>query len=313
MLKNKIFTILPYWLICLTLILAVRITVQLYATDYVSVEIKPTPQVLGESISLRGDFLPKPADLSATADVNLTSIGAKSFLVFDAESGKILLEQNSRQKLPIASLTKLMTALVAYQNADLNKSFNVSPASVLKVSPYLGLKAKDSVKALDIFNAMIIGSCNDAAKALANYVATVIGGDFVDLMNNQAKNLGMENTEFSNPMGFDSPRNYSTAEDLKKLILQTQKLSVFEDLGRRINYAFVSDNNIPYKTVATNKLITSHTDIVAIKTGYTNEAHGAMATKNLINGHQIVILVLESPNRESDTLKLKSLVEQNFR
>jgi D-alanyl-D-alanine carboxypeptidase len=205
-----------------------------------------------------------------------------------------------------------MTGLAAYQNSNLNQFFTITPRDVLNVSPFLGLKIGDSVKVLDIFNAMLVGSCNDAAKTLADYVAKTTGLNFVDLMNNQAKILKMGDTRFSNPMGFDSRNNFSTAEDLKKLILAVQKFSVFNDLGRRTGYEFVSGSQVSYKTLTTNKLILTHPDIAAIKTGYTNEAHGSMAAKFDYAQHQIVTLVLDSQNREADTLKLKSIIEQGF-
>jgi serine-type D-Ala-D-Ala carboxypeptidase (penicillin-binding protein 5/6) len=159
---------------------------------------------------------------------------------------------------------------------------------------------------------MLIGSCNDAALALANYASHASGSDFVDLMNKQAQILRMQNSKFSNPMGFDSDGNYSTAGDLKLLISAIEQLSAFTDLGRRGSYSFSGSLNKTYYTRSTNSLIKNHSDIQAIKTGFTNEAHGAMATKFDIGSHQIVILVLDSQNRESDTLKLKAAVTESF-
>ena len=111
---------------------------------------------------------------------------------------------------------------------------------------------------------------------------------------------------------FDSLYNYSTAQDLKTLIMTTQKLSVFADLGRRTEYDFTGVSDKTYTTTSTNVLLKNHSDIQAIKTGYTDGAKGAMATKINVHGHDVVILVLDSQNRESDTLKLKSLLEESF-
>jgi D-alanyl-D-alanine carboxypeptidase (penicillin-binding protein 5/6) len=183
---------------------------------------------------------------------------------------------------------------------------------VLKISPDLNLRLGDQVKASDIFNAMLIGSNNDAAVTLADFTSRTTGENFVDMMNHEAESLSMINTHFANPMGFDSPNNYSTAEDLKILISQVENLSSFTSLGRETSYKFTSDDGVNYKTVSTNKLLASHPDIEAIKTGYTEQAQGAMATKFNLGTRQVVILVLDSQNREGDTLTLKQQIETNF-
>jgi serine-type D-Ala-D-Ala carboxypeptidase (penicillin-binding protein 5/6) len=315
MLKIKILKILPYWLICLLIICAAQ-TAGAYF-NLTSKKIPPEqsgmPQVLGESTSIRGQQLPQTEPpINQINGPDTSGVEAKSFLVFDLSTGQELLEKNSDQKFSIASLTKLLTGLVAYQNLDLNQDFTITGQDILKVSPDLDFTVGDSVKASDIFDSMIIGSCNDAALALGNYVSQVTGQNFVSLMNREAQSLGMQDSHFANPMGFDSPDNYSTAEDLKKLITATQQLAVFKNLGRRTDYQFSSNSGNIYSTVATDTLIKSHSDIQAIKTGYTNEAGGAMATKIDIGGREIVILVLDSANREEDTLKLKSIVSNSF-
>ncbi len=274
------------------------------------------PQVLGASTQAlrltRGSDQKQVNAVSQINNPDLSAVSAQSYLVFDLSSGQELLAKNPNQKLAIASLTKLMTALTTYNNLNLNQTFIISKQDTLSIAPDLGLTPGDQVKALDIFNAMLIGSCNDAALALADFTSQASGANFVLLMNRQAAGLGMSNSNFSNPMGFDSSNNYSTAEDLKLLITATQQLSAFTDLGRRIGYEFTGKGGKNYSTVATNTLIKNYPDIQAIKTGFTNEANGAMATKVEIGGHQIVILVLDSQNRESDTLKLKSAVESSF-
>jgi D-alanyl-D-alanine carboxypeptidase (penicillin-binding protein 5/6) len=131
-------------------------------------------------------------------------------------------------------------------------------------------------------------------------------------MNDTAKEIGMNNSNFSNPMGFDSRNNYSTAEDLKILITETEKLAIFNNLGRRTSYSFSGSNQKTYTAYATNKLIKNHPDIQAIKTGFTESAGGAMATKITLGSRDIAILVLNSQNREGDTLKIKQQLENSF-
>jgi len=313
--KRKIIKSLPYWLIFLLLIVSIQTAAFLYSLNSGNNQFG-SPQVLGASTAIpgviRGADESKAKTISQTKNPDLSSISAQSFLVFDLDSGQELLAKNSGQRLAIASLTKLMTALTAYNNSNLNQSFKISNRDALNVKPDLGLINGDEVKAVDIFNSMLIGSCNDAALALADFTSQATGENFIELMNRQAIALGMANSNFSNPMGFDSGGNYSTAQDLKFLITATQRLSAFTDLGRRTSYTFTGAEGKTYFAVATNALIKTHPDIQAIKTGYTNEAGGAMATKVGFGNHQIVILVLDSQNRESDTLKLKAAVQSSF-
>lgn len=243
---------------------------------------------------------------------NLNGISAKSFLVFDLATGQNLMEKNGNSKLAIASLTKLVTGLTAYENSDFNKSLLVSSKDIINVRPTLGLKPGDEVNALDVFDSMLVGSCNDAAQALANFTAGQTGKNFVELMNTEAKNLGMNDSEFSNPLGFDSQNNYSTAEDLKILIEAAEKLAVFKNLGRRAAYSFSGGAGKTYYASATNKLLAAHPEIQAIKTGYTQAAGEAMATKVEVGSRQVVIIVLDSLNREADTLRLEQILQNNF-
>ncbi|MDR3642976.1 MAG: hypothetical protein P4L74_05115 [Candidatus Doudnabacteria bacterium] len=313
MIKVKLLKIAPYWLIALVFVIALQMGTFLFfsSPNITTADIQPAiPEVLGATTSLRGEIPSKTSELELFSAPDPSAVKAKSFVVFDLDTGTTLFGKNTGQRLQIASLTKLMTAFVTYQTTGLNQSFIVGQNDTLNVSPDLGLKAGDTVKTADVFDAMLIGSCNDAAKALAGYVSRTTGENFIDLMNRQALNFGMNNTKFSNPMGFDSVNNYSTADDLKLLIAATQKLSAFTSLGRRNGFQFTSGEGNIYTATATNKLLQTHPNINAIKTGYTNEAHGAMATEVLENGHRVAILVLDSKNREGDTLDLKDQLEK---
>ncbi len=299
------------------LLLVLIQTTAILSTQDIALSQTYKPEVLGASTAVPAPIINKPKDnpqtsIIQTKNPDLSDVSAQSFLVFDLDSGQELLSKNPTQKLAIASLTKLMTALAAYNNSNLNKTFAITSKNILNVKPDLGLAIGDEVKALDVFNSMLIGSCNDAAKALADFTSQSSGSNFVDLMNGQAAVLGMVNSSFSNPMGFDNSDNYSTAEDLKLLITNTQHFTDFTDLGRMTGYKFSGALGKIYSATATNLLIKNHPDIQAVKTGFTNEANGAMATKVAIGGHQIIILVLDSQNREGDTLKLKSAVETSF-
>jgi D-alanyl-D-alanine carboxypeptidase len=225
-------------------------------------------------------------------------------LIADAKTGQVMAEKKADDKQYVASLTKLLTALVAYQKTDLNRSVVVTADDVFSVSPVLDLTPGDEVTLLDLFNAMIVGSCNDAALALANHTADAAGQSFVTLMNDMAKQLGMNDSHFSNPLGFDSPGNYSTARDLLKLVLETQNFSAFTQLGKKTEYKFQSSLGNNYTAIATDKLVGKYPEIYAIKTGYTAGAGQAMITKIIKGDSSFFIIILGSKDREADTLKI---------
>ncbi len=313
-LKTKIKTIIPLWGIGLGLCIAILMVSKIWETrpqvtlTQAWANNEASPQVLGDFVDLRGQPLPQPSSPILISTLDDTKISAESFLIADQDTGVIISEKNSEKKEYVASLTKLLTALITYKQTDINSKITVSQKDLFNVSPVLKLKLGDSIKLLDLFGAMIVGSSNDAALALANHTEEISDKNFVEMMNNLALSLGMNNSHFSNPLGFDSPNNYSTAKDLLKLVMETQKFSVFTELGKKTQYEFFSDSNERYVTKATDKLIGKDPEISAIKTGYTKGAGQAMVTKATKNGHNIIIIVLNSSDREGDTLKLKSQI-----
>ncbi len=277
--------------------------------------LKNEGQVLGASIDARGELPIEERlkfELPALPEKLLQKVNAESYIVFDLDSGQVLAEKNSKEQLPIASLTKLMTGYVAYLNLDFSKICKTFPKKYWQVGPFLNLEYGDEVKSGDLFESMLVGSANDAAFALAQCFESKTDLDFVNEMNAQAKILNMENTSYSNPAGFDSVNNFSSAEDLKNLISKVFKIPVFNNLSRKTSYSFESENKNFYKVQATNKLIDKYSDILAVKTGYTKSSLGSMATVVEVMGKQIVVIVLDTETRESDTLKIRQAILEAF-
>ncbi len=246
-------------------------------------------------------------------ELNLAEVKAKSFLAFDEQTGYILALKNSDQPVAIASITKLMTGLVVYENVTSFKDVvDVSDKDKFDIDPVLGLKTGDRIEVGDLFYAMLVGSANDAALALANYVELNSENSFVDLMNETAKRIEMDDTHFSNPLGFDSEANYSTAADLQKLVQEVKQYQAFSLVGKDQSYAFSSTLGNQYSVKATNKLTKDNKDLYAIKTGFTNLAQGAMITEVKNNGDNFIIIVLDSSDREQDTLILAAEIKEKY-
>jgi serine-type D-Ala-D-Ala carboxypeptidase (penicillin-binding protein 5/6) len=259
--------------------------------------------------NLTSEFIEKTSSVNDSA---FTNVSAKAFLVYDEKSNQNLALKNQTLKLPIASLTKLLTALVVYKEVDLMDKVVISSSDKFAVEPSLNLKSGDTVLVRDLFDSMLIGSANDAGITLANFVEKKTGKNFVELMNLKAKELSMENSKFSNPIGFDSKDNFSTVDDLKKLVIETQKYSAFVSLGKKTGYTFSSEQNNSYSVKATNKLVFKHTEFESIKTGFTQESAGSLISKVENDSNKIVIIVIGSENREKDTLDIKNEIFKTF-
>jgi len=160
----------------------------------------------------------------------------------------------------------------------------------------------------DLFNSMLIGSANDAAQALGAYLTNAHSQPMISIMNETAQELGMDSTHYAGPIGFDSDQNYSTASDLKLLVEQVRSLPLLSALDRKESYSFVSETGHAYSIRATNTLLAGDPEIHAIKTGFTDEAKGAMITAVYHDNKKFVIIVLGSTQREQDTKLLKSQV-----
>lgn len=311
--KNKILSYIKFtvpFVFCIALILV-------FSQEPVknSQSPKNVGQVLGTS-TIRGnnDLISETKPLEKTRDSKLSAINANSFLVYDQATGKTLLEKNSNLELSIASLTKLLTALITYENLDLGSIVTVSLEDInVKDAPKLNLKVGEKVKIEDLFNSMLVGSNNDAALTLANQVVKKTGKPFRETMNEKALELGMQNSSFTNALGFDSQNNFSTAQDLQKLIDHVSKLAAFSNLGKTLVYEFKTEEGRIIKTKNTNKLLLNNPEIEAIKTGYTPNSKGSMAVKLKAFDRNIVIIVIGSTNREKDILSLKNLVLNDFR
>ncbi|HMR55293.1 MAG TPA: serine hydrolase [Candidatus Doudnabacteria bacterium] len=263
-------------------------------------------QILGASVSEQESIdnfvsfeLPEETDLG---------VRAASFMVSDLESGQIISGKQLDSSLPVASLTKLMTVWTVLKHTDPEEIVTIPDTRFETTSPSLGLSVGDKVKVKDLVTSALVGSSNDAASVLAYYVSEKVDLPFGELMNQEANNLGMKNSRFSNPMGFDSAANYSSAKDLLILVQKLYERNIFDSTSRAQSYSFQSELGKNYQTSATNKLISQFENIFAIKTGFTNLALGSMINIVKTNDQNYLIIVIGSPDREGDTLKLRQEV-----
>jgi len=238
--------------------------------------------------------------------INLSApiITGKSALAFDLSSGVILYSKNLDEKLPIASLTKLMTAIVVVKHAKFDDVVKVKTPGDQVTGSTIGLVAGENITVHNLLRAMLIPSSNDSALALAEYISGT-PEKFADLMNEEAKNLNLADTSYSNPVGWDSAQNYSNASDLIKIVQEFLKhKELAEIVGTKETVIGSQDNKFSHQLKTTNQLLLDDPRVIGIKTGFTSQAKGNLIIMANQNNNKIVTIVLGSDNREEDTRKL---------
>jgi len=273
-----------------------------YVPDYYFENINhrskfPAPQVLGAKTSkTEYPFLANTLEIPA--------ISAKAAIIIDKKSGKTLFELNKNLHLAPASTTKLMTALVSLDLYQLDDYLSVPYLCTLSESQKVGFTLDSKIRVRDLLIGLLVGSGGDSACSLS--IGKVSPNEFVDLMNKKAKDLGMENTQFTNPVGLDGA-HFSTAEDLYKLAVYATENEFIKNVVRikstEVPVLNPDGSSSKILIVNTNKLLWDVKGSVGIKTGKT-EAAGEVLIYEYANDKSdkdIVILVMGSQDRFLDT------------
>lgn len=226
-------------------------------------------------------------------------IEATSAIVIDVDTGKILFKKNIDQKLAMASITKIMTALVVLKYvSNLDEVVTVSEAASKLGGSQMYLLAGETITVENLLKGALINSANDAAMALAEYTTNNITS-FVDTMNQYAGRLGLMSTHFSNVYGADAENHYASAYDLARLTSHALQNETFKSIVS-VKEATVTDTSgrFIHKLHNTNKLIGEYINVIGVKTGTTEEAGASLVTAATGEIEQTVVTVLlNSPER----------------
>ena len=236
---------------------------------------------------------------------------AKSAIIMEASTGDILFEKNSYEKLPPASMTKIMTMLLIMENIENgNLSWDDEVTASENASSMGGsqifLEAGEVMSVKDMVKGIAIASGNDAAVAMAEKIAGT-EEEFVKLMNNRAKELGLENTNFKNVTGLEAENHYSSAHDMAVMARELIKHEkILEFTGTYEDY-LRENTDKKFWLVNTNKLVRFYQGVDGLKTGYTGEA-GYCLTSTMKRGNMRIITVVmnepDSATRNSETVKM---------
>ncbi|WP_067214547.1 D-alanyl-D-alanine carboxypeptidase family protein [Marinomonas gallaica] len=240
-------------------------------------------------------------------------LSANSYVLMDAYTGDVLVEHNSREELPPASLTKLMTAYIAeYElakgNISMNDQVTISETAWRMEGSRMFIREGTQVRLEDLMRGIIIQSGNDASVAVAEHIA---GGEaaFADLMNQHAKLLGMNNSHFVNSTGFPAEGHYSSALDIALLARAT--IVHFPQ-----NYELYSEKYFTYNDIRQpnrNKLLWRDKTVDGLKTGHTEAAGYCLAASAVRNGTRLIAVVMGTSSDEARAAETQKLLNYGFR
>jgi len=301
----------------------------------VNINKEKTQKQLQTILSKKSDLLTRATYQPIKKDnfTDLTVENAHAAIVFDAGSGTILWEKNATQKRSIASITKLITAMVVIDRVrDLDEVVTIPesvmyiegttvgcPTSVICDSEPFSVGEKVYLR--DLLRSMLIFSANDAATVLAIHIA---GSEerFADLMNARMKEIGAGNTNFCRPSGLELDENeelcYSSAYDIARAVahlLRHDKYDVLWDMMRTKETTFKSvDGAVEHELENTNRLVGELPNLVGAKTGFTPRAGYCLAltTSDISGEHNIVSIVLDDYHRFSDVQEMSTWAFDNY-
>jgi len=231
-----------------------------------------------------------------TVDNNLPktkmpNVNAAAAIVVDMDSGRVLYEKNAYSRRAIASTTKIMTAIVAIENGNLDDIVTVSKRAANTSGSTIDLKEGEQLTLKDMLYGLMLNSGNDAAIAIAEHIGGSVE-DFADMMNEKAKELGAKDTHFVTPHGLDTPGHYSTAYDMALITRYALTNPVFSSI------VCTKSSSIKGRQLYnTNEMLSIYPGANGVKTGYTGQAGRCLVTSSTRDNWRIVSVVLGCSTR----------------
>ncbi|TCO79822.1 D-alanyl-D-alanine carboxypeptidase family protein [Marinisporobacter balticus] len=228
-------------------------------------------------------------------------ISASSAIVMDVKTGRVLYKKNINEKKPMASTTKIMTALLALEKMDLNKIVKIPNNAVGIEGSSIYLKKDEKMKMKDLVYGLMLRSGNDSAVAIATTISGSVE-NFAQLMNKRSKEIGAKNTNFMNPNGLHHKEHYTTAYDLALITREALLNKNFHKIVK--TKLWVADRDGYKHFYNKNKILTQYDGGDGVKTGYTKAAGRCLVTSATRNGMQLICVVLNAPNWFNDSYGL---------
>ena len=249
----------------------------------------------------------------AFAEADEPKILADSAILVEASTGRIIYEKNSNTEREPASMTKMLTCLLALEKLDPLQAVNMTQAGVMAEDNTLSWTATDSVSARDMITAVMLVSENGGAIALADAVA---GNEieFAEMMNDKARAFGCKNSHFANPNGLPNPNHYSTAADMARIAVYCMKNPAFREIvgTRRTSIHWLYPKDKWSELNNTNELLGKFKGADGIKTGWTSAAGGCLAASAKRGEIELIAIIMHSPDHDTRFDDAANLLNYGF-
>lgn len=240
------------------------------------------------------------------------SVSAKSAVVMEVTTGRVLYQKDAHEKMPMASTTKIMTAIVAIENGNLDDTVEVGPNASGVEGSSIWLSVGEKMTLSDMLFGLMLASGNDAAVAIAEHVGGSVD-EFVDMMNKKAQEIGAYDTHFANPNGLPIENHYTTAYDLALISSYAMQNNMFREIVK------TQYKTLPWEGHEWNRVVKNKNKILwnyeggnGVKTGYTDDAGRCLSAAAEREGMQLVSVVLSAPDMFNDCMAMMDYGFENY-
>ena len=239
---------------------------------------------------------------------------AKSMIVLETQNNQIIYSKNENEKLPMASTTKIITAITVIDNcSNLDEIVKISKQATLVEGSSIYLKENEELTVRELLYGLMLQSGNDSATALALHVGKSIS-EFCEMMNATAKKCGATNTNFKNPHGLDEKDHYTTAKELAKITSYALKNDDFRDIVSCKKFITKERENTTKRILTNkNKLLNGLEGCVGVKTGYTSKAGRCLVSATLRDELELVCVVLNCGPMFEESANLLNMANKNYK
>lgn len=238
------------------------------------------------------------------------NVNARAAIAIDSKSKIVLYEKNAHTLIPMASTTKIMTALVAIKYGDLNKKFQISCKAAAIRGSTVGYRKGDMVTLRELLYGLMLRSGNDAAIAISEGIGGTVE-EFVKLMNEYANQIGLCSTHFESPHGLDSENHYCTAYDLALITIKARENKLFNEIVSAKDID-MKDSNFSRSYHNINKILWLLPNSTGVKTGFTAKAGKCLVSSVNFKDNDVIIVILNSTERWNETKKINDYINKNY-
>lgn len=260
----------------------------------------PRERIISAILLLAILFIVYSIIISSASDL---SVSAKAAALYEPSTDAFLFSKNADERLPMASTTKIMTALVAIENFPLEEKIEVSDSAIGIEGSSLYLKKGEILTMRELLVGLLLRSANDAAAAIAYAVCGGID-EFADLMNEKCQELGLKDTNFTNPHGLDNENHYTTAKELAIIASEALKNDFFKETVSKKSEKITNENGETRLISNHNKLLSLYEGAIGIKTGFTKKSGRCLVGACDRDGLTFVTVTINAPDDWNDHISM---------